>query len=170
MLKINRNTINSDITYWYSHLQREEDMVYISDLINKMLYRLETKRVRLMEKLDKAVSLHDFVLLEKMLYEVDTKIVQTVMKMQTTKQATYDRTISMLNYWLEEHGYKERYILWGQTLKVTPDTSERIKKMILQTRIKSLSSERDIVHIPVQCLRKSFNFFVHYIELDNTKS
>ena len=134
MLKINRNTINSDITHWYSHLQREENTVTIGDLINKMLYRLETKLVRLMEKLDKAVSLHDFVLLEKMLYEVDTKIVQTIMKMQTAEQTTYDRTISMLNDWLEEHGYKERYVLWGQTLKVTSDTSDKITKMILSDK------------------------------------
>ena len=130
MLKINRNTINSDIAYCYSGLQREDSMMTIQDWVNKMIYRLETKRVRIMEKLDKAVELQEFLLLEKMLYEVDAKIVQVVMKMQTTEQMTYDRTISMLNDWLEEHGYRERYVLWGQTLKVTSDTSNRITQMI----------------------------------------
>lgn len=130
MIKINRNTINSDITYWYSQLRKEDDQVSTNDWINKMLYRLETKRVRLMKKLDKKTSFNESLLLEKMLYEVDTKIIQIVMKIQTTNQMTYDRTMNMFNNWLEENGYKERYVLWGQTLKVTPDTSRKIRQII----------------------------------------
>ena len=117
MLKINRNTINSDIAYGYSRLKKEDDKTSIEDWINKMVYRLETKRTRLMERLDKAESLDDFILLEKMLYEVDIKIVQIMMKMQTTQQATYDITTKIFNKWLEQNGYKERYHLWGEYVK-----------------------------------------------------
>lgn len=53
MTKTNRNTINSDISYWYSQFQKEDHKVSVEDWINKIVYRLETKRVRLMEKLDK---------------------------------------------------------------------------------------------------------------------
>jgi len=130
MLKINRNTINSDITHWYSQLQKEDSAVSVEDWINKMIYRLETKRTRLMERLDKATSLDDFLVLEKMLYEVDSKIVQIVMKIQNSNQSIYDRTTNMFNNWLEEHGYKERYVLWGQTLRVTSETSKKIKQVI----------------------------------------
>jgi len=31
MIKINRNTINSDITYWYSQLQRDDERVSVED-------------------------------------------------------------------------------------------------------------------------------------------
>ena len=130
MLKINRNTINSDITHWYSQLQKEDEKISIEDLINKMLYRLETKRTRLMEKLDKATSLNDFAMLEKMLNEIDIKIVQIAIKMQTAEKRNYDRVMKMFNSWLEEHGYKEKYILWGQTLKVTSNTQENINRLI----------------------------------------
>ena len=130
MIKINRNTINSDITYWYSQLQKEDSKVSVEDWINKMVYRLETKRTRLMKKLDKATSLNDFLVLEKMLYEIDIKIVQIVMKIQNTNQVMYDRTTIRFNNWLEEHGYKERYVLWGQTLRVTSDTQKNIKRLI----------------------------------------
>lgn len=130
MLKINRNTINSDIKYWYSQLQKEDSTVSVEDWINKTIYRLETKRTRLMEKMDKATSLDDFLVLEKMLYEVDNKIVQIVMKIQNTNQSIYDRTTNMFNNWLEEHGYKERYMLWGQTLKVTSNTQKSINQLI----------------------------------------
>jgi predicted DNA-binding protein YlxM (UPF0122 family) len=130
MIKINRNTINSDITYWYSQLQKEDSKVSVEDWINKMIYRLETKRARLMERLDKATSLEDFLILEKMLFVVDNKIIQIVIKIQNTNQSIFDRTTNMFNNWLEEHGYKERYVLWGQTLRVTSGTQENIKRLI----------------------------------------
>ena len=130
MIKINRNTINSDITYWYSQLQRDDERVSVEDWINKMIYRLETKRTRLMEKLDKATSLEDFLVLEKMLFEIDNKIIQIVINIQHTNQSIFDRTTNMFNNWLEEHGYKERYVLWGQALRVTSGTRENIKRLI----------------------------------------
>jgi len=80
MIKINRNTVNSDITYWYSQLQKEDNKVTVEDWINKMLYRLEAKRTRLMETMDKLTSLNNSLVLKKMLYEVDINIVQIVMK------------------------------------------------------------------------------------------
>ena len=145
MIKINRNTINSDITFWYSQLQKEDSKISVEDWINKMIYRLETKRTRLMEKLDKTTSLDDFVMLEKMLYEVDIKIVQIVMKIQNTNQTMYDRTTNRFNNWLEEHGYKERYVLWGQTLKVTSETSKKIKQIIQSDKYqKPVKSKNDI--------------------------
>ena len=52
MFKINRNTINLDIAYCYSQLQKNNDRIYIEDRINKILYRLEIERIRIMEKLD----------------------------------------------------------------------------------------------------------------------
>ena len=130
MTKTNRNTINSDISYWYSQFQKEDHKVSVEDWINKIVYRLETKRVRLMEKLDKTTVLSDSLLLERMILEIDNKIIQIVMKIQTTNQSVYDRTTNMFNSWLEEHGYKERYVLWGQTLRVIPDTSKKIKQII----------------------------------------
>jgi len=130
IMKINRNTINSDISYWYSQFQKEDDKVSANDWINKILYRFETKRVRLMEKLDKPIALHDFMLLEKMIFEIDTKIIQVAMKIHESNQSMYDITTKIFNKWLEEHGYKERYVLWGQTLRVTQDTSKKIKKII----------------------------------------
>jgi len=138
MIKINRNTINSDITYWYSQLQKEDSKVSVEDWINKMLYRLETKRTRLMERLDKATSLEDFLILEKMLFEIDNKIVQIVIKIQNTNQSIFDRTTNMFNNWLEEHGYKERYVLWGQTLRVTSGTQENIKRLIQSDKYQKL--------------------------------
>jgi predicted DNA-binding protein YlxM (UPF0122 family) len=130
MMKINRNTVNSDIMYWYSQLQKQEGRIETVDLINKTFYRLESRRTRLMEKLDKAIDLSDALLLERMILEIDNKIMQISVKIQTAHQSVYDRTMNMFNNWLEENGYKERYVLWGQTLKVSSDSSNKIKQII----------------------------------------
>lgn len=145
MIKINRNTINSDITYWYSQLQRDDERVSVEDWINKMIYRLETKRTRLIEKLDKATSLEDFLVLEKMLFEIDNKIIQIVIKIQHTNQSIFDRTTNMFNNWLEEHSYKERYVLGGQALRVTSGTRENIKRLIQSDKYqKSIRTKNNI--------------------------
>jgi predicted DNA-binding protein YlxM (UPF0122 family) len=130
MMKMNRNTVNSDIMYWYSQLQKQEGKIETADLINKTFYRLESRRTRLMEKLDKTTTLSDALLLERMILEIDNKIMQISIKIQTTHQSVYDITMKMFNNWLEENGYKERYVLWGQTLKVSSDSSDKIKQII----------------------------------------
>jgi len=145
MIKVNRNTINSDITYWYSQLKKEDSKVSAEDWINKMLYRLETKRTRLMEKLDKAISLDDSLLLEKMLYEIDIKIIQIIMKIQNTNQSIYNRTTNMFNNWLEEHNYKERYVLCGQRLKVTSGTRENTKRLIQLEKYQKPVKSKNII-------------------------
>ena len=129
-MKINRNTINSDISHLYSQLDKEDGNTTAEDWINKMLYRFETKRTRLMEKLDKAESLDDSMSIEKMLFEIDSKIVQVVMKIQTSNQSLYDVTMKMFNNWLEKNGYKERYVLWGETLKISEETSRKVTQLI----------------------------------------
>jgi len=130
MMKVNRNTVNSDIAFGYSQLQKQDDTISVDNWLNKLLYRLETQRSRLAEKLDRITGFTNPLLLEKMIFEIDTKLTQIMLKLQTTNQLQYDSTLKMFNDWLEQHGYKERYVLWGQTLKVTPDTSKRIKQII----------------------------------------
>jgi len=130
IMKINRNTINSDIAFGYSQLQKQDDTITVDDWLNKLLYRLESQRSRLVEKLDKITGFTNPLLLEKMIFEIDTKLTQTMLKLQTTNQLQYDSTMNLFNDWLEQHGYKERYVLWGQTLKVTSDTSKKIKQII----------------------------------------
>ena len=90
-----------------------------------------------MEKLDKTVELGESMILERMIYEIDNKIMQTAMKVQTARESIYDSTMKMFNNWLEENGYKERYVLWGQTLRVTSNTSDKIKRIIQEDKYRS---------------------------------
>lgn len=70
IMKINRNTINSDIKYWYENI-RDEIKQQRDDLILQQLGRLEAQRTRI---LDSMADANDKIKHERLLLEIDTKI------------------------------------------------------------------------------------------------
>ena len=83
-----------------------------------------------------------------MIFEIDTKAAQIIIKLQTTNQSMYDRTVKLFNDWLEENRYKERYVLWGQTLKVNRDTSSKIKQIIKSDRHQKPAKKKNVGYNP----------------------
>jgi len=51
-MKITRHTIDSDVQYLYSTLQRDDNRIGTVDLINKQLVRFEYQRNRLMQSFE----------------------------------------------------------------------------------------------------------------------
>ena len=135
MIKANRNTVNSDISFWYGQMQKDEDKISRLDWINKIFCRLEARRVRLMEKMEKTESLGDWLLIEKMVNEIDIKTMQTLVKLESTSHADYDKVMKKVNEFLKENGYEERYVLWGQTISMSNENSEKVKKIIELDRL-----------------------------------
>jgi len=90
MMKVNRNTINSDINFWYGRLSKEWNSYDIESWCMKQMHRMETQRTRLMEQLQRQEDLHDTLAIEKMILDIDTKITQTAIKISTSRQAQYD--------------------------------------------------------------------------------
>jgi len=54
LLKVNRNTINGDIGYWYRKVAADYDFFNPEPYIIANIERLEAQRTRLRERLDKA--------------------------------------------------------------------------------------------------------------------
>ena len=135
MINANRNTVNSDILFWYGQMQKDGDRTSGIDWINKIFCRLESRRVRLMEKLEKTESLGDWLLIEKMINEIDTKTMQTLVKLEATEKTSYDRVMKTVNEFLKNNGYEERYIIWGQTISMSNENSAKVKKIIESDRL-----------------------------------
>ncbi len=74
LMKVNRNTVNGDIYYWYSKIHKNRNIFNPEDVIIINLERLEIQRTRLREQLDKAKSFQEKLALEKMMYDIDCKI------------------------------------------------------------------------------------------------
>ena len=135
MIKANRNTVNSDISFWYGQIQKDDDKISRDDWMNKILCRFESRRVRLMKQLEKTESLSDSLLIEKMINEIDTKTMQIMIKLDFNTQINYDRVMKIFNEFLKENGYKERYMLWGQALRISAENSEKVKRIVRSDRL-----------------------------------
>ena len=71
LMKINRNTINADIKYWYSNI-KDELKQSSEDFILRQIGRLEAQRTRIIEKINENKT--DDIRHDKLLLEIDAKI------------------------------------------------------------------------------------------------
>jgi len=78
ILKVNRNTINEDIKYWYSNI-KEEVKHENEDCILRQIGRLESQRSRIVNKIIENES-KDVIKYEKMLLDMDVRINNLLVK------------------------------------------------------------------------------------------
>lgn len=83
LMKINRNTINADIKFWYSNI-REDIKQDSEDFILKQIGRLEAQRTRIVESI--AENKDEDVRLEKLLLDIDSKISNLVLRINSENQ------------------------------------------------------------------------------------
>ena len=79
MLKVNRNTINEDIRYWYSELASELNHDVTTWAIERY-HNLELQKNRLVEQLEKEESIQYKIALEKLIFQINDKLSQFVSK------------------------------------------------------------------------------------------
>ena len=85
LMKINRNTINADIKYWYSNI-KEELKQNSEDFILRQIGRLEAQRSRIIENL--AENKVDDIKYEKLLLDIDVKINNMLLRTSPDKPVT----------------------------------------------------------------------------------
>ena len=76
MIKISRNTVNSDVNYWYSRLKQEFESVSPDACMAKIINRLESQRSRLREELDNVKNFQEKASINKMLLDIDNRLIQ----------------------------------------------------------------------------------------------
>jgi len=86
-LHVNRNTINSDINYWYSQLAEEWKNQDISTLMLSQIEKMKYQRDRLYEELEKQEDFTKKLLIEKFIFEIDYRILQIYSKLKMNKQS-----------------------------------------------------------------------------------
>ena len=84
MMNINKNTINSDIDYWYSKITKKTNILNPEDSIVNSIERLNLQRNRLREALDKTVSFEERLKLERLIMESENKIGQMYLKISNS--------------------------------------------------------------------------------------
>ncbi|MGI0094424.1 MAG: hypothetical protein ACREA8_10020, partial [Nitrosotalea sp.] len=83
LMKINKKTINEDISYWYSQLTKDNP-VNFETWFTKQMYRLESQRTRLVESLESQNNIQDKISVEKIIFEIDTEMISVTLKAATS--------------------------------------------------------------------------------------
>ncbi len=130
MLKINRNTINNDISFLYSKLRDEMGSETYGKWMNKQLTRLELQRVRLRKELDNDITLQERLQVEKVILDLDSKISSLIIKIYDSSQKKLDSVVAILNNWMEEHGHEDRYMSCGNLRAIPEKSREKIFKLL----------------------------------------
>ncbi|HEV2193369.1 MAG TPA: hypothetical protein VGR54_07125 [Nitrosopumilaceae archaeon] len=137
LMKVNRNTVNGDVDYWYSKIYKNTNIFDPEDAIIFNLERLEIQCSRLREQLDKTKSFQEKLALERMMYDVDCKILHTYTKVAESKKRAYDISIERLNEWMKDNDKPERYMTLFDKISVSEKAYKKINKMIKEDRLQT---------------------------------
>ncbi len=110
MMKINRNTINGDVKFWYSKLAREWKTYDVHAWTVKQLNRLEAQRCRLLEDLEDQKDLESKLSIERLILEIDDKISKIMISMLKTSESVNDFAICQINDWMEKNKLEYRFV------------------------------------------------------------
>ena len=130
MMKINRNTINADISFWYSKTRLDCGKIMHEDWLNKQLLRLESQRVLLRKELDSDLNLQERLQVGKLILDLDTKITNLLVKIQTSGQLINDESVQFINDWMEQHHHTDRYMTYGSLIMVPIKARQKIIKIL----------------------------------------
>ncbi len=136
ILKINRNTVNSDIQFLYSQSARNWVSYEPEKWVQIHTSRLELQRTRLREMLDSAEKIQEKVVIERMLLDLESRIINIHLKLTESIQKVYNKTISQLNSIMKKEGKDNRYLTFWDTLSVSPKGHEKIQKILKDERVK----------------------------------
>lgn len=138
MMKINRNTINNDIRYLYSQLEKEWKDYSMDSWWMKQVYRMETQRTRLLEQLDKEVDFQKRLALEKMIFEIDSKMIQSSIKIMASTEYNMDTIIDILNKYAKEHKLDLGFARSWDINKLETKSVEKILQIIKNDKAKRM--------------------------------
>ena len=137
IMRMSRNTINSDVNYWYSRLEKESESISIDATLAKITYRIESQRTRLREELDRTSGLQEKLLIDKMLFEIDNKLIQFYMKIRTSEKEIYDSATKRLNEWMKEKNYEKRFIKMEDLFSLSLNTFDKVTNLIKEDKVRT---------------------------------
>lgn len=135
MMKVNRNTVTSDIDYWYSKIVDASNIFNPEHAVIINLQRLEIQRTRLREQLDKTNSHQEKLAIERLIFDVDSKILHTYQRLGESARRLADLSTEQLNDWLKDNRKEGRYMTLFDKILVSPKAHEKIERIIKEDKV-----------------------------------
>ena len=130
MMKINRNTINSDISHWYTSLAEEWGRYDIESWYMKQVRRLESQRSRIFEELSKAEDASARLSIEKIILDIDTKLMNFISKSSLAVTFAHNNAVTWVNNWAKDNNIDLELMDAMKMSVASSDTTEKIKKLL----------------------------------------
>ena len=135
MMKVSRNTINGDISYWYDKIGRKINSVVDPEmLVLKHITRLELQRTRLRVTLDKTNVFQEKLGIEKLIFDIESRIMQTRLKLINSQIRSVNDSTERVNDWLKKRGEDERFLSVFGIYSVSDKSLKRIKKIMKEDK------------------------------------
>ncbi len=131
-LKVNRNTINDDIRYWYDQITKNFNIVDPSVAVAKQIERFDVQRTRLRTKLDKTRTTSEQISIERLILEIDNKITQIRIKINESSTQVHKLATRWLNNEMKKMKNDDRYITYYDTIKVSDKSHDKINRILNQ--------------------------------------
>lgn len=135
MMKVNRNTINSDIHYWYGILSKEWSSYDIDAWYMKQIHRLESQRTRLFKELEKTTETTVRLSIEKMILDIDIKMTNFVSKSVFNQKTMKEQSVSWVNKWAKDMKIDFRLVDEDAVLYASEKTKKKIQKLLEEDKI-----------------------------------
>lgn len=130
LMKVNRNTINGDISYWYYKIAKHNTIFNPESIIVITTERLDIQRTRLREYLDKASTLQEKMAIERMILEIDLKMTHIHQRINDSERRLHDFGISYLNEYLKYSKKSDRFLPRFVQYRVSKTSYDKINKII----------------------------------------
>lgn len=137
LMKVNRNTVNGDISYWYSKITSTQNIFDPAMTIIMNLKRFEEQRSRLREQLDKVSELSEKLSLKRMMFDINSKVLQIYKKLGESTRRIMNLSANYLNRYMEDNKKSERYMLFSDRISVSYKAKEKIERIIKEDKSKS---------------------------------
>ena len=134
LMKVNRNTVNGDIDYWYSHIFKRVNILNPEFKIVTGLERMQIQLTRLREQLDKTKSISERISIERLMYDINSKILYTYQKLAISSIRTLDMATQWYNDKMKKKNLSERGISYYDTITVSDKAHERINRIVNEDR------------------------------------
>lgn len=135
LMKVNKNTINEDVKYWYSKIV--SNCTYILDPAHSVvitLERFESQRSRLREELDKVQDFNERILIERLICDIDSRIIQIYQKLSESSYRIQKSSIDFVNKHLEKCKIDDRFMTFASTISVSNKTYQKIRTLLNKER------------------------------------
>ena len=134
LMKVNRNTINGDVDYWYSKMLKNVNYVDPKYSIIVYLEGMTVQITRLREQLDKVKNNSERMAIERLIFDINSKIIYTYEKLANSSIRTHDLATQWYNDEMKKDNDSLRSLSFFDTISVSKKAHERINRIINEDR------------------------------------